>query len=288
MIADAIKALLNSEDKKSDPEALLSFVNRMGWRAYKQFMASKESRQGFVSTTTVSGKCALKAWKKFQGVPERPLDAETILNFWLGDIFEAMIIMLAPAAGVKIVDNNRQLSLRPNIAVVHPDGRYEYEPGKWRNVEIKKVSSYGMEKAHDGGPGDEFGYLTQASIGIAAWREAGYGIDETEFVLCCADTREIASFLVAYDNNLVEDARLRAELALLGPKISPPDSLPTEKETAWNPSTRTKEETGRNVLCLQCRFCGYRAECWPTAIKETTTKKIPIPKELTKWIVPKQ
>lgn len=281
-IASAIEAYLAGASRREDAAATLRMANRIGHRFLSQFSSVKEDRSGKISTTTVSHPCARRAAFKFQGTEEPPLAPKTIMNFFVGDIGEAALIALAKLAGIEIEGNNIELQFQG--VTVHPDGRYTDAGGLVRNVEVKKVSKYGFEKAEkEGRVDDTFGYQTQASLECLAWLAAGVDVLETEFVLLAPETGRILSVYEPMHEDLVRAALERATVArgMVEPLLIP--GLALEPERDWK-KAGGYFETGRKVLPPQCKVCGWKNRCWPGAVLEEKHIKIPYTKQV--WVMP--
>lgn len=289
LIADRIRAYLASDQRHEDGDAIGSMAWRIGQRFAMQFCRTRTGRKGHMHTTMLSRGCARYAWHKYHGTPEGALEPEVQMNFWIGDLGEASLIALARLAGVNVEGNNAPLQvLTPTgeWVTVHPDGWYRLPDGTVRNVEFKKVRQWSMEHTQETGKVDnDFGYLSQASMEIAAERGAGLSVTETEFVLFAPENGEWASILMPYDQALVSLC-LSTVSAACGLKAPP--RLDTEPEVEWDRDLHARVQTGRSILPLLCRFCPFRVECWPEAERKVRTFKIPRKVESVAWVLPEK
>ena len=236
-----------------------------------------------------------------------PLKARTLLKFLLGDLVELSVLAVARLAGCHIEDNNCDLTILGEDGVpvpVHPDGRYVSVDGQSYNVEIKSCDSQTFDQwlAH-GGPDDAWGYLTQASVEVRAWREAGMSVLSTIFVAVSTGSRQgsIAEFIMPYDEQLVIGWHERRRLAR---QVTVP-AIPFEGQPEmtfmrgkavhadWfahgEPTPRVNDKgatygwdviTGRTVVPLVCSYCDFRAQhCWKEAVMELDGTK-PV------WVLP--
>ena len=139
------------------------------------------------------------------------------------------------------------------------------------------------------GPDDQWGYLTQASVEIAAWREAGYDVDSTCFVAVSTGSRQgsIAEWIVPYDPSLVDNLHERRRLAQVvylsalsfeavpelefvrGKTLDPAQAfahgVPVPREDKNGKVIGHDVPTGRMILPTYCGYCAYKAPCWPGA-----------------------
>jgi hypothetical protein len=189
---------------------------------------------------------------------------------------------------------------------VHPDGRYVDPDGVQYNVEIKSCDSKTFDAwLAQGGPDDTWGYLTQASIEVAAWREYNSPVNGTLFLAVSTGSRQgsIAEFYKPYDEALVEAWHNRREAAMGAtlPDI-PFDAQPemefvrgkdcaAEHFAHGEPTPRMNEKgaiygwdvyTGRAVVPLICTYCPFMSiQCWKSATLEIDGSK-------PKWLLPIQ
>ena len=307
LIASRITAYLESHDKSADAQVLQETVQRMRQVIIRDLMSPRDTRAGKESNTLYSGPCARKSRLTYSGADREPLRSRTILKCLLGDLVELSVLAVARLAGAHILDNNIDLSVTGQDGkqvAVHPDGRYVADDGQQYNCEIKSCDSKTFDRwAEQGGPDDTWGYLTQASIEVAAWREYGFPINGTLFLVVSTGTRQgsVAEYYKPYDESLVIGWHERRRAAL-GAEIPPvpfegqPEmqfirgkEIGAEYFAHGEPTPRKNEKggiygwdtyTGRLVVPLQCTYCDYMAKhCWQQAQMELDGSK-PI------WVVP--
>ena len=307
LLADPIKAYLESHEKRVDEHVLAETVQRMRQVMVRDLMTPRDTRAGKESNTLYSGACARKARLTLDGAEREPLKARTLLKFLLGDLVELSVLAVARLAGCHIEDNNIDLSITGEDGkqvAVHPDGRYVAPDGTAYNVEIKSCDSRTFDAWLDkGGPDDAWGYLSQASIEVRAWREAGVPAMGTIFVAVSTGSRQgsIAEWIVPYDEQLVvswHERRLQVQqIAVPEIPFSGQPEMAFLRGKACNadwfahgePVPRVNEKgatygwdvmTGRTVVPMVCSYCDFRAHhCWKDAVMELDGTK-PI------WVVP--
>lgn len=311
LLADKIRNYLESTDKRMDEAVLAETVKRMRLVLVRDLMQPRDTRAGKESNTLYTGACARKSRLTFDGAERDPLRARTLLKFLLGDLVELSVLAIARLAGCHIEDNNIDLTIEGEDGVnvpVHPDGRYtdpSQQEIKHYNVEIKSCDSRTFDAwMANGGPDDAWGYLTQASVEIKAWREAGIPVMSTIFVAVSTGSRQgsIAEFIMPYNEQLVigwHERRLAARQEAI-PEIpfqgQPEMAFMRGKEVNadWfahgEPLPRINEKgsiygwdvmTGRTVVPMVCSYCDYKAKhCWKEAVMEMDgTKPIWVVKE---------
>ncbi len=307
LIADRVREYLESHEKHVNDAVLTETVQRMRQVLVRDLMQPRDTRAGKESNTLYTGACARKARLTFDGAERDPLSARTLLKFLLGDLVELSVLAIARLAGCHIEDNNIDLTIQgeDGVAVpVHPDGRYVDVSDQSYNVEIKSCDSQTFDRWMDhGGPDDMWGYLTQASVEVKAWREAGVPALSTIFVAVSTGSRQgsIAEFVAPYNEQLVigwHERRLAArqvEVPAIPFEGQPEMAFMRGKavNADWfvhgEPVPRVNEKgatygwdvmTGRTVVPLMCSYCDFRAQhCWKEAVMELDGTK-------PTWVLP--
>lgn len=307
LIADRIIAYLESHEKSADAQVLSETVNRMRQVIVRDLMQPRDQRAGKESNTLYSGPCARKARLTYDGAEREPIRARTIMKFLLGDLVELSVLAVARLAGCHIEGNNADLSVTGNdgkAVAVHPDGRYTADDGVQYNIEIKSCDSKTFDRWQEqGGPDDTWGYLTQASVEVAAWREYGLPINGTLFLAVSTGTRQgsIAEFYKPYDEALVIAWHERRNAAMAdavpaipfegqpemqfikGKEIDPRNFEKGEPIPRLDKNGRTHGwdvYTGRTVVPLMCTYCDFMTKhCWKNAEMELDGTR-PI------WVIP--
>lgn len=306
LLADPIRTYLEQHEKRLDDAVLRETMQHMRQVIVRDLMQPRDTRAGKESNTLYTGACARKARLTYDGAERDPLRARTLLKFLLGDLVELSVLAIAKLAGCPITDNNIDLSIKGEDGkevAVHPDGLFRID---WKayNVEIKSCDSRTFDAwLAQGGPDDAWGYLTQGSVEIQAWREYGVPVNETIFVAVSTGSRQgsIAEFVMPYDEALVVGwhERRRQAQAEAVPEI-PFQAQPEidfmrgkDVKAEWfahgEPTPRTNEKsavygwdvmTGRLKVPLACTYCDFRAKhCWQQAEMEMDGTK-------PTWIVP--
>jgi hypothetical protein len=306
LVADQITAYLEQHEKTVNDDVLAWMMDAFKRKVLKQLMSTRDTRKGHDSCTMYSGPCAVKAWHQFHGTPGEPVQARATLKWLMGDTVELDVVGVARLAGVDLLDNNRELFITGKDGAnvkVHPDGMVRTVEGRTThyyyhyNFECKSCDTYTFDAwLANGGPDDKWGYLTQASVEVAAWREAGYNVNETCFVAVSTGSRQgsIAEWLLPYDQKLVDawhERRMQAR-ADVKPKV-PFEAEPEMEYHAgkacsadWfvhgepRPRLNTKGATygwdvptGRKILPTVCGYCAYKQSCWTGAEMDVVSGK---------------
>ena len=328
LVANQITAYLEQHEKALNQAILDDMVEAFRRKVVKQLMSTRNTRKGHESCTVYSGACARKSRYQFDGVDGEPLKARSALKFLMGDTIELDVIGVAQLAGVDLSMNNADLFItgRDGVKIqVHPDGLvcdWEWSGpvntagggttilrrglrGRY-NVEVKSCDTRTFDTwDKNGGPDDQWGYLTQASVEIAAWREAGYDVNSTCFIAVSTGSRQgsVSEWLLPYDQSLVDAWHNRRALArgldlpprpfeavselefvkgkTLDPAVAFAHGVPTERLDKNGKVYGYDVPTGRMILPTYCGYCAYKAPCWPGVsidLKDGKVVWVPPPK----------
>lgn len=320
LVANQITAYLEQHDKALNQAVLDEMVEAFRRKVVKQLMSTRNTRKGHESCTVYSGACARKSRYQFDGVEGEPLRARSLLKFLMGDTIELDVIGVAQLAGVDLSMNNADLFItgRDGVQVqVHPDGlvcdwdwsgpvKTEHGGstilrrvlrGRY-NVEVKSCDTRTFDAwCANGGPDDKWGYLVQASVEIAAWREAGYDVNSTCFIAVSTGSRQgsVAEWIIPYDQSLVDAWHARRSLArgvdlpsrpfeavpelefskgkTLDPAVAFAHGVPVERLDKNGKVYGYDVPTGRMILPTYCGYCAYKAPCWPGAVLDADDGK---------------
>ncbi len=306
LIADPITAYLENVDKRLDEKILAELMMMFRRSIVKQLMQPRQDRKGHESNSVYSHPCARKARYSFDGAERAPLQSRTLLKFLLGDMVELSVWGIAKLAGLDVDLNNHDLVVTglsdDKLVQVHPDGLLRQD-GRLYNVEIKSCDSKTFDRwLQQGGPNDDWGYLTQATMEIQAWRENGDDVNETVFVAVSTGSRQgsIAEWVLPYQPEKYEAwqerRRLRQQPELPPMPYQPEPELQFKKGRDVDaalmgfgePAPRLDKNqkvygwdypTGRQLVPFACTYCDFLKLDYPTAEMEMDGSR-PI------WVVP--
>jgi len=293
LVANQITAYLEQHDKALNQAVLDDMVEAFRRKVVKQLMSTRNTRKGHESCTVYSGACARKSRYQFDGVGGEPIKARSVLKFLMGDTIELDVIGVAQLAGVDLSMNNADLFItgRDGVKVqVHPDGLVRAN-GRSYNVEVKSCDTRTFDTwDKNGGPDNIWGYLSQSSVEIAAWREAGYDMNSTCFIAVSTGSRQgsVAEWIIPYDQKLVDAWHDRRSLArglglpprpfeavpelefargkTLDPAVAFAHGVPVERLDKNGKIIGYDVPTGRMILPTYCGYCAYKSPCWPGAV----------------------
>lgn len=194
-------------------------------------------------------KCVRKLWYK-ENMPERaaPIPGFTILKFTHGDIAEEMLLSTIEKTDHSVEGRQEEVELygvKGHIDAII-DGTV---------CDIKSANSRGMEKfkRHQLERDDPFGYLDQLGLYHEALREDKKVVDKDTIAFVAYD-KELGH--VVLDRYPVKRRPwrqildgIRVELA----KTEPPNRYYSDEPDG---------KSGNRQLCMQCRYCDFKEECW--------------------------
>lgn len=244
LVPDIYKVML--EGAALDETTLAVFGIQMSKLMKDKLTPRTKSATGKLWMSSI-GKTDRQVWYSYNGYQGEKMDAPTLLKFLMGDIWEAIIILLAKAAGHEVTEEQKP------VAIDGVTGRKDCKIDGI-TVDVKSASSYSFKKFQDGTlrKDDPFGYLYQ----IAGYREAEEVPGQT------------AAFLAADKQN--------GNLALLQlDKLELPNAtkrIAHLKEVVASPTIPEKcydavplGVSGNMKLPTGCSYCGFKKECWKDA-----------------------
>lgn len=196
------------------------------------------------------GQCPRKLWyEKHRPEGLEPLEGYTRLKFLIGDLWEAVLLFLAKAAGHEVVGQQDEVDLYGvkghRDAVI--DGMV---------VDAKSASPYSFGKFKNGldPSNDSFGYLTQ----IGGYLEAGQSDD-------LVSDKERSAFLAAdktlghihLDIHGKSDLNYQELIEDVQKKLDSP--VPPERPYSDVPF----QKSGNRRLDTVCSYCHAKYMCWP-------------------------
>lgn len=268
MLVEPIHTHLKSTGKTLNEAVLEWAVDKFRWRIRRQFMEDRWEGKGRVYTSSISHPCARKSAYQFHGaVKDEELSPRTLINFFCGDIVEVAVLALAKIAGcdietpyelIKGSGKRMTVTQGGHTFACWPDALGQ-DGGTWMNVEVKKFNDWAFDRAErERGPTDDWGYLTQSSLEVMAWRQVGVEVKGTLMLAIRGLTGHLAEWFLPYDQTLVDRAFERARQVY----ASTPEQLP---ERAFQPIPLEEQKKPRMQLpklAMQCGYCPYKQDCW--------------------------
>lgn len=229
------------------PEVLAKFGGNIAVKLDRQLTRKKEAREKGVIRASEIGMldtCARKFWYTYHlPASKEPLSGVTVMKFLYGDIIEETTLTLAKAAGHDVQDEQAQVEFTLGDYTVrgHIDCTIDDVL-----VDVKSTTTYGMRNFEAGRGGDKFGYRAQLNI-----YSIGTGVTNKGWVVVDKQLGNIRYFAetAPYDVYALFDKAVET-LAVRNPVTA----IPRLKAVP--------EPNGNMALCVECRYCSFKKECW--------------------------
>lgn len=183
-------------------------------------------------------------------VKGEPLASATRLKFMYGDLIEALILLLARAAGHTVEGEQDELNI--NGIIGHRDAIID-----GILVDIKSASSMSFAKFRKGltRDVDDFGYLTQLSSYLFASRDDPLLLDKSRAAFLVIDKQFGHIHLDDHRFNNLQNAEQLVEQKkdLLESRDLAPRAFFDEPEG----------KSGNRKLGVYCSYCDFKRSCWP-------------------------
>lgn len=260
MIKEKIYELLGlNEDLPIPEEVFKEFADAVIYGLQRQIFTEREER----STLRLSqiGKCLRQQYYSIMGYEAEPLNPRAKMTFLFGDIIEAVIVALAKASGVELVDQQREVNI--DGVKGHIDGIVK-DDGNLYLFECKSMSDASFKQLLNKGLTDDFGYLTQCNVYMHA-----LGLNKAFLVAVNKNTGHIAEVEIEKDENIIKDVENNIKILRYCLKHN---KLPERKYTPVD-EIRYRKKTGRKILPFNCAYCGYKLHCWDNLIQDFNNNK---------------
>lgn len=270
MITDKINEFLTKEKKSLEDgfKFLLKqeFSQLSGFSFDRQFLSDHKESDGELRFSSV-GKCprALAyGYHKFEK-NGKEIDSRGLRTFFMGDMTETMIVLLAKTSGVPIFGYGLQqpkLSWKIGDKEIsgHPDGFIVHEMNIL-NVEVKSMSSFAFTDFEKGKIDDT--YLFQMNANMKA-----SGTQACVYVAFNKNNSVLGERVIQRDEKIIK----KIEENILSVINSTTISLPG----------RPFEPNEQGFLPWNCLYCAYHKTCWPNAEKKLVGKSYKLKVDLAK------
>tara|TARA_B100000085_G_scaffold108968_1_gene99442 strand:- start:239 stop:922 length:684 start_codon:yes stop_codon:yes gene_type:complete len=192
------------------------------------------------------GKPDRQLWYELKSpVEPAPIDGQTKLKFIMGDILEALLILLTDLSGHKVTEQQKEVEI--DGVKGHKDCRIDGTV-----VDIKSASSYAFKKFKEGTlhTDDPFGYIAQ----ISGYAEAGKD-EEAAFFAIDKSSGEMAVMKVEPIRMINAKQRIGNVKNFISSDIPPARCYPDEEDG----------KSGNRKLAIGCVYCPFKEDCWKDA-----------------------
>jgi hypothetical protein len=272
MVVDKINVWLTSENKNLEEGMQWlyqqEYAQLSGWSFKRQFLTERKESSGDLRFSS-AGKCvrALSyGLHKFE-VMGKEVDSRGMRTFFIGDMTEIMVVLLAKVSGVPIFGYGVQ---QPRIKMTvygkeifgHPDGFLIDEFGILL-LEVKSMNDMAFNRFEKSEIEESHIFQMNANMDAA-------GVDRALYIAFNKNNSILSERVVHKDPAIVSQIHQR----FLSVLASTPESLP---ERPFAPNEK-------GFLPWNCLYCGYNGHCWPEAKKVLVKNayKLMIPMEIAK------
>ena len=192
------------------------------------------------------GKPDRQLWYELKSpVEPAPIDGQTKLKFIMGDILEALLILLTDLSGHKVTEQQKEVEI--DGVKGHKDCRIDGTV-----VDIKSASSYAFKKFKEGTlhTDDPFGYIAQ----ISGYAEADKD-EEAAFFAIDKSSGEMAVMEVEPIRMINAKQRIGKVKNFISSDIPPARCYPDEEDG----------KSGNRKLAIGCVYCPFKEDCWKDA-----------------------
>lgn len=192
------------------------------------------------------GKPDRQLWYELKSpVEPAPIDGQTKLKFIMGDILEALLILLTDLSGHKVTEQQKEVEI--DGVKGHKDCRIDGTV-----VDIKSASSYAFKKFKEGTlhTDDPFGYIAQ----ISGYAEADKD-EEAAFFAIDKSSGEMAVMKVEPIRMINAKQRIGKVKNFISSDIPPARCYPDEEDG----------KSGNRKLAIGCVYCPFKEDCWKDA-----------------------
>jgi len=254
--ASLISYLVNVLDGKAEMPSYLfdEFADLSRKALEKHFTREKENFRLRMSNV---GKPLCQLQMQAKGIePEKP-SHDFIVRMIIGDMLEALVIVLLKAANIEVKSQHKKVSLDVGDRQIEGEYDIELDDGIY---DIKSVSPFSFTTKFNADNGydkikqsDSFGYISQGhGYGMAANKpfKGWIAINKTTGEIVFTDAKHTDE-----EKKEVYSKIYNNSIALL--KEKPFERCFTDVEEVYY-----SKPTGNRTLGIECSYCPYKHDCW--------------------------
>ena len=254
--ASLISYLVNVLDGKAEmPSYLFDEFADLSRKALKKHFTRK--KEDFRLRMSNVGKPLCQLQMQAKGVePEKP-SHDFIVRMIIGDMLEALVIVLLKAAKIEVKSQHQKVSLGVGDRQIEGEYDIELDDGIY---DIKSVSPFSFTTKFNADNGydkikqsDSFGYISQGhGYGMAANKpfKGWIAINKTTGEIVFTDSKHTDA-----EKKEVYSKIYNTSTALLDEK--PFERCFTDVEEVYY-----SKPTGNRTLGIECSYCPYKHDCW--------------------------
>lgn len=231
------------DNQEPSPKHLDEMAKDIRDSVLRQITEVREQK-GYLRLSQI-GKPDRKTWYDIKGAPKDVPDGPVRMKFLMGDIYEALLILLIKTSGHVVTDEQKEVEVEGVKG--HKDLKID-----GINVDIKSASAYGFKKFKNNtlDQDDPFGYIAQ----LSSYAQSE-GATEAAFLAIDKSSCEVALTPLNYFDMINSHDRVKH---LKG--IVKSDTVP---ERCY--SDEASGTSGNRILSKPCSWCEFHDYCWSDA-----------------------
>ena len=254
--ASLISYLLSVLDGKAEmPSYLLSEFAELSKKALEKHFTRKE--EDFRLRMSNVGKPLCQLQMQAKGVePEKP-SHDFIVRMIIGDMLEALVIVLLKASKIEVKSQHQKVSLGVGDTQIEGEYDIELDDGIY---DIKSVSPFSFTTKFNADNGydkikqsDSFGYISQGH---------GYGMAANKPFKGWIAINKTTGEIVFTDAKHTDEEKKEVYSKIYNNSVALLEEKPFERCFTDIEEVYYSKPTGNRTLGIECSYCPYKHDCW--------------------------
>ena len=254
--ASLISYLVNVLDGKAEmPSYLFDEFAELSKKALEKHFTRKE--EDFRLRMSNVGKPLCQLQMQAKGVePEKP-SHDFIVRMIIGDMLEALVIVLLKAAKIEVKSQHQKVSLGVGDRQIEGEYDIELDDGIY---DIKSVSPFSFTTKFNADNGydkikqsDSFGYISQGH---------GYGMAANKPFKGWIAINKTTGEIVFTDSKHTDEEKKEVYSKIYNTSVALLDEKPFERCFTDVEEVYYSKPTGNRTLGIECSYCPYKHDCW--------------------------
>ena len=254
--ASLISYLVNVLDGKAEmPSYLFDEFAELSRKALEKHFTRKE--EDFRLRMSNVGKPLCQLQMQAKGVePEKP-SHDFIVRMIIGDMLEALVIVLLKASKIEVKSQHQKVSLGVGDTQIEGEYDIELDDGIY---DIKSVSPFSFTTKFNADNGydkikqsDSFGYISQGH---------GYGMAANKPFKGWIAINKTTGEIVFTDSKHTDEEKKEVYSKIYNTSVALLDEKPFERCFTDVEEVYYSKPTGNRTLGIECSYCPYKHDCW--------------------------
>ena len=254
--ASLISYLVNVLDGKAEmPSYLFDEFAELSKKALEKHFTRKE--EDFRLRMSNVGKPLCQLQMQAKGVePEKP-SHDFIVRMIIGEMLEALVIVLLKAAKIEVKSQHQKVSLGVGDRQIEGEYDIELDDGIY---DIKSVSPFSFTTKFNADNGydkikqsDSFGYISQGH---------GYGMAANKPFKGWIAINKTTGEIVFTDSKHTDEEKKEVYSKIYNTSVALLDEKPFERCFTDVEEVYYSKPTGNRTLGIECSYCPYKHDCW--------------------------